>query len=400
MRMGSQQKTSLWTGSFVLLILLNLFNGIAGQMTIPLVAKYSLSLTPDLTLASTVSGLMSLVSLFICPFAGLLSDRIDRRKILIYSSAGYGIALIGHAFAINIALLVVLRLLTGLFFSVCSVTLVAYSTAFIPRERMGEGLGVTALASILAQAIGPAFGLQGVEWLGYPVTFIISGLFALFCMVVILFMPYSAASPPKEKRKISFHDLFAVEFTGFMLLAALFSSGNGFISTYLAIVAEERGIQNIALFFTVYSICMVALRPLTGKLLDRFGVYVILFPSVVFAALGMVLIGIGYSLGIMLVASVLKALGQGSGTPSLQAYVVKKLDKERAGVATSTIMIGQNVGNAVAPIIGSFFVTSYGYETMFCGFGGLLLGAGLLILLIYRFQEGKARKRKEAEAIK
>src|SRR5699024_5282129 len=111
--------------------------------------------------------------------------------------------------------------------------------------------------------IGPAFGLQGVEWLGYPVTFIISGLFALFCMVVILFMPYSAASPPKEKRKISFHDLFAVEFTGFMLLAALFSSGNGFISTYLAIVAEERGIQNIALFFTVYSICMVALRPLT-----------------------------------------------------------------------------------------------------------------------------------------
>lgn len=93
--MGSQQKTSLWTGSFVLLILLNLFNGIAGQMTIPLVAKYSLSLTPDLTLASTVSGLMSLVSLFICPFAGLLSDRFDRRKILIYSSAGYGIALIG-----------------------------------------------------------------------------------------------------------------------------------------------------------------------------------------------------------------------------------------------------------------------------------------------------------------
>lgn len=89
-----------------------------------------------------------------------------------------------------------------------------------------------------------------------------------------------------------------------MLLAALFSSGNGFISTYLAIVAEERGIQNIALFFTVYSICMVALRPLTGKLLDRCGVYVILFPSVVFAALGMVLIGIGYSLGIMLVASV------------------------------------------------------------------------------------------------
>ena len=78
-----------------------------------------------------------------------------------------------------------------------------------------------------------------------------------------------------------------------------------------------------------------------------------------------------------------KALGQGSGTPSPQAYVVKTLDKSRAGVATSTIMIGQNVGNAIAPIIGSFFVTAYGYEKMFCGYGGILLGAGMLILCFH-----------------
>ena len=52
------------------------------------------------------------------------------------------------------------------------------------------------------------------------------------------------------------------------------------ISTYLAILAEERGIGNIALFFTVYSACLVLLRPVTGKLLDKKGVYVILVPSV------------------------------------------------------------------------------------------------------------------------
>jgi MFS family permease len=176
-----------------------------------------------------------------------------------------------------------------------------------------------------------------------------------------------------------------------MLLAALFSSGNGLISTYLAIVADERGIANIAVFFTVYSICMVALRPLVGKLLDKKGVYMILIPSVIFAALGMIFVGIGYSLAMMIMASVFKAFGQGSGTPSLQAHAVKTLDKSRAGVATSTIMIGQNVGNAVAPIVGSFFVTAYGYEKMFCGFGVILLLAGMLILFLnHRKEKSKA----------
>jgi len=84
---------------------------------------------------------------------------------------------------------------------------------------------------------------------------------------------------------------------------------------------------------------------------------------------------------------VFKALGQGNGTPSLQAVVVKTLDKSRAGVASSTIQIGQNVGNAVAPIIGSFFVKSFGYEPTFLGAGGMILGIGMLLVVLQRRKE-------------
>lgn len=44
----------------------------------------------------------------------------------------------------------------------------------------------------------------------------------------------------------------------------------------------------------------------------------------------------GATLVVMLLGSLCKAFGQGAGTPSLQAYVVKKLPAERAGVASST----------------------------------------------------------------
>lgn len=381
---------ALWTGTFILLIVLNLFNGMAGQMTIPLVAKFSYALTPDLTLASTVAGLMSLMSLFICPFAGVLSDRMDRRKLLLITMTGYGLSILLHALAHDVWVLIVLRLITGAFFSISGVTLIAFSSLYVPRERLGEGMGYITLAAILAQAIGPALGLELVGVLGYQVTFAISGIVALGAAAVLLLLPSQKEPRPLARRKIAFRDIFAMEFFGFMLLAALFSSGNGMVSTYLAILAEERNIPNIALFFTVYSVCLVLLRPMTGKLLDRRGVYVILIPSVLCAALGMVFIGIGYTLPMMVAAGIFKSMGQGSGIPSLQAHVVKTLDKERSGVAVSTIMIGQNVGNALAPIAGSFFVKAFGYEKMFCGFGGLMLAGGLLILLLqYRRETRK-----------
>ncbi len=356
------------------------------MMTVPLVAKYAMALGAELTTASTVAGLMSMVSLVVCPFAGALADRVSRKWILVFANLGYGICLCLHGICTGIPMLVVMRLLTGIFFSVCSVTNIAFASSFIAKERTGEGLGYISLASIAAQAVGPGIGLSLASAGGYSNTFLAAGLFSFGCIAAILPLKYvweqkspSAAAPGK---RFALKNLYAAELTCFMLMAALFSSGNGMVSTYLAIIAEERQIANISLFFTVYSVFLIAIRPFTGKLLDRKGVFIILVPSFLFAALGMILVGVGSGLGIMLAAAVFKALGQGNGQPSIQAHSVKVLSRERAGVASSTVMIGQNVGNALAPIIGSFFVKSFGYTAMFCGFGVIMAAAGLLLILI------------------
>ena len=383
--MGRQKKINCWTGTFLLLILINFLNGLAGMMTVPLVAKYALSICDDLTIASTVAGLMSLVSLVVCPLSGVITDRFNRKSLIVISSAGYGICLFMHAVAITIPILVVLRLLTGVFFSMISVCMVAFSASFVPKEHMGEGVGYIALAQILAQALGPGIGLKLAEIFGYPITFISAGLSAVICMLVVLFLPYYHEQARGPIRRITIHDIFAVEFLDFMMIAALFSAGNGLVSTYLAILADERGIHNIALFFTSYSAVMIVLRPLTGKLLDQKGIYFVMIPSIISAAIGMALIGVGYSLGMMLVASIFKAFGQGSGSPSMQADAIKKLDKSKSGIAASTILLGQNAGNAVGPIAGSFFVKSYGYEKMFVGYGIIVAVCGLIILYIHYY---------------
>ena len=386
----------LWTIPFLMVILLNLFNGCAAQMSYPLVAKFTLSLGGDLKTASTAAGLMSLSSLFVCPFAGLLSDRFPRKRILQISFIAYAICLFLHLLAKTVPVLMALRLLTGIFFSVNSVTAVAFSTGFIPKKHMGEGLGYASLANVLAQAIGPGIGLALSEQFGFGASFLLAGLCAGASLAMITLFPKqnaeAAQQAPAPKQGIQLRNLFAPELTAFMLVTVLFSWGNSLLSTYLAIIGDERNITGIALFFTVYSIAMVVLRPLSGKLFDRKGVYVMMIPALIFAAAGMWTIGSAMSLTVILVAAVILAVGQGAGIPSMQAHSINRLGQERAGVAVSTIQIGQNLGNAVGPMLGGVLVVPLGYKGLFSGFSiALLIGGALLTALQWMVEKKRSR---------
>lgn len=372
-----------------MLIAINFGSGVAGYMTVPLVAKYVMTFGADITTASAVSGILSLVAMFMCPVAGVLSDRINKKKLLIITEAAYAVCLGLHAFARSLIALLLLRAVTGIFFSLSNVLTIAYASSYIPKSRMGEGLGYFGLVVPLVQAAGPSIGLGLRDSIGYRAVFTGAALAALAAMICVAVLPYNAPEPSGQKKTLKFNDIFAVRFIWLMLLTALFSSANGLISTYLDILASERSITNISIFFTVFSVVLIIFKPLTGKLLDSRGMYLVIIPAVVFAALGMFFVGIASSLWVMLIAAVCKALGQGAGTPTIQAHAVKMLDKSHSGVAVSTIQIGQSLGNSIAPVLGSFLVKPFGYTTMFCGFGGIILVAGFLFLILQARREKK-----------
>lgn len=317
---------------------------------------------------------------------------MNRKRLLMCTELLYALFLLGHAFATTIPFLVFLRAGTGVFFTINSVLTTAYASEFIPRDRMGEGLGYFGLVMPLAQAVGPALGLALRDAMGFGAAFVAACISTILSFVCVTILPYDAKTPQEGEKKhsLKLNDLFAVEFLSLMLLATLFSSANGLATTYLDILATERGIPNISLFFTAYAVALLIVKPITGRLQDKKGLYFVMIPAVVFAALGTFLVGVAYSLAMMVLAAVCRALGQGAGTPCLQAHTVRTLDASKAGVAVSTIVIGQNLGNALAPIGGSFFAESFGYEGMFCGMGVATLFIGMFLLVWNCLREKKA----------
>ena len=101
------------------------------------------------------------------------------------------------------------------------------------------------------------------------------------------------------------------------------------------------------------------------------------------------MIGNATSLLLILASSLFKAIGQGAGSPALQAEVIKRMDKNKSGVAASTVLIGMHIGNAFGPMLGGVFVKDLGFTKMFSGFAVLSLILNF-ILLSLRYRKDKA----------
>ncbi|MBR5064672.1 MAG: MFS transporter, partial [Oscillospiraceae bacterium] len=84
----------------------------------------------------------------------------------------------------------------------------------------------------------------------------------------------------------------------------------------------------------------------------------------------------------VIIAGILKAIGQGSGSPAIQSTSLKMIGREKAGVVSSTCYIGADVGNAIAPIIGGYVAENFGYEVMFKGYAVILFVVGTIIFTI------------------
>ena len=393
-------KEPLWTRPFIIVLAISVFTCTASQMVTPLISKFALSLGAPLTLASTISSFMSLAALLCRPISGILSDRLNRKRIMIVSTAIVTVSMACYAFSTNIAMLFAARIVHGIAFSFMGVSNMALGSDFVPSSRMGEGLGYLGLGNILAYAIGPSMGLEINQTYGFPAVFGLAATLAFISVVAMFAIPNKPTSPrlkvelepaqkPEEKKKFALENFFAKDITLYVVILILFTSGNGLMNTYLAIMGDERGIPNVGLYFTAYSLVVLLVRPVAGKINDRFGLSAIMIPSFFLGATGMLCVAGAKSVVPIIIAGGLKALGQGAAQPAIQAYSIKYLGKERAGVATSTCYIGQDLGNSIAPIMGSFVVSNYSYGTMYAGYAVLLLAGGLGCYFLQRHLEKK-----------
>ena len=369
---------TLWNKSFIYLILISLFSAMSFNMVYVMISNYAIRINDSLAIAGMISGIFSISALLVRPIAGRSVDIFNKRNLCILANLLMALAVFGYAFTNQIPMLFFLRILHGFAFGLSSTANIALVSEFIPKERMGEGIGLYGIGQVIAQVIGPNMGVYISDELGFQPLFLLIAALSLIAGLLLLFFPYPKQTGIKgnsssTRTKLRVDSLIAKEVIVYAIVGGMFSFGNGVISSFLILLAKERQITNASLFFSVGAIVLFAVRLFIGRMIDRQGLTLIVNISLVITAISMVMIGTASVLSWLLLASALKSLGQGTGQISLQTECIKRVDPGRIGVATSTFYIGADIGQGLGPILGGELSERFSYRVMYLTCAALMI---------------------------
>lgn len=382
--MEHEKSERIWTKSFIFLFLSNFLLFLAYYALITALPIYVLDeLKGTEAQAGLVVTLLLISAIIVRPFSGKILETFGRKKTLIVSLIFYVIGTFLHLWIINYYTLIALRLFHGIWFSILTTATYAISADIVPERRRGEGLGYFSMSMNIAIVAGPFIAIALLQ----KATF--NTLFILLCILMIgtvgiatfIQVPKHHMKPLQFKVHFSFHDLFEKQAIPIAIIAGLVTFSYSSILSYITIFAKSLGLLEAAsYFFIVFAASMLIARPFVGRLFDTKGPLIVIYPLIVAFAIGLFMLTVTKSAGLLLAAAVLIGIGYGSLTPCLQTLAVQFAGKNRSGHATATFLTFFDIGIAVGAYVLGIIVTRYSFSALFF-FAGVVV---LVMMILFK----------------
>jgi len=184
-----------------ILLLTILLSGLGFGLVLPGFLFFAENIGASSAVAMTIIATYALGQFIATPICGRLSDRYGRKPVLVVTLAGSVIAYLMLAFAANLWVLALARLMTGLMAGNLSVAM-AYTTDVSPPEKRAASMGLIGAAISLGFIVGPALGgvLGGAD--AASASLLLPGLVAagVSLLTAIATLLFLKESHPPEKR--------------------------------------------------------------------------------------------------------------------------------------------------------------------------------------------------------
>ncbi|MGA9698621.1 MULTISPECIES: MFS transporter [Acinetobacter] len=365
--MSPANTQQLWNKSFILCLANNLFLFVFYFAQTTILPIYILNeLHGTLAQAGLAMTLFMASSIAVRPFSGLIIEKFGRKKTLYVSEALFCLFSFAYLFADNLSFLLVIRFLHGIWFSILTTVTVPIANDFIPAQRKGEGMGYFVMSINLGIVLGPLLGLTLIQPLSY--TMVAAILAAIICIgfIFCFMIPIQTEAKPvltKGKQRLSMQDFVEKKALPVSIMAMIISFSYASIMSFISTFAESKNLLPYAsLFFVVFAISMMSLRPITGKIYDRKGPNYVVYPAIALFSIGLIVLSqINTVTGLML-AAVFVGMGFGSAQPCLQTISIQRSPKDRIGHATSTFFTCYDIGIAIGSILLGAVIAHQGYS--------------------------------------
>jgi MFS family permease len=309
-------------------------------------------------------GLLTYASALSAPFTGALADRFGRRRILLVSS--FAIAGFSTAYALSKSWQVLIGLVFfhGLFWSGLLSASAAYITGLIPPARRAEGIGYWGMATVLATAFAPALGLE-IYRHGWVALCASVGMLNLAMAAIAWRLPESQA--PARAAGTPFFTRDFIEWPVLAVSLSLFlcSFGYGGVTSFVAMWTEASGLSPKGLFFTVFSLTVLCLRPFVGRFADRVGPRRVILPLLGLVAVSFAVLSVATTRALLATSAVLFGVSFGNVYPVYVAHVTRHIDPARRGAAFGAILASFDTGIGTGSVVLGAVIGSAGYPAAY-----------------------------------
>lgn len=303
-------------------------------------------------------------------FVGKWIARVGYKKMLCVGVIANIVMTLTYFGVNSVALLLVIRLLHGAAFGITSTSSATIIADIIPKERRGEGIGYYSLSQTLATAIGPFLGMFLSQHGSYRMIFAACTIASAISVVIAPFLSLREMELTEEQIKgmqgFKLSNFIEYKAVPISIIALLIYVCYSSIVSFLTVYSKEIHLVDAAsFFFIVYAVVVLASRPAVGKMFDKKGENVIMYPAILIFAIGMFLFSQSYQSVMLLLAAAFIGLGLGAIQSITQAIAVKVTPQHRMGLANSTYFMLADVGMGIGPLLVGFLIPFTGYRGMY-----------------------------------
>ena len=387
--MSATNPGRLWNRSFILCLCNNLFLFTYYYALLTILPIYIMKdLGGTVKEAGLALTLFLVSSIAVRPFSGLIVEKLGKKIAFRGSELLFVLFAFSYLFADSMWALLLIRFIHGIWFSILTTVTVPIANDFIPDRRKGEGMGYFVMSTNLAVVFGPLIALTVLQFTDFKMLFAlltaVISLGFIFCLIIPVQQQDKVAftAETQEKKCLGWHDIIETRAIPIGFVALLTAFAYSSIMSFITAYSESKALlAYTSLFFIVFAISMIVVRPWVGKIYDRKGASAVIYPSFIFFAIGLVVVSFISNQWLLWLSAIFIGIGYGSLFPCFQTIAIQSVPKQRMGHAISTFFTLFDLGMAIGSVILGLMIAYYGYQLsyLFCAV------ITVLTLFVYKY---------------
>lgn len=346
------QKEKLWNKDFILICVVNLLTFTSFYFLLPTLPIFVMDvLQGNAGHVGYIVGVLTLTAVLSRPVAGFMLDTLGRKTIVFIALVCFALTAFSYHIASSLLLLFSLRALHGFSWGFSSTGLGTMASDIVPSSRRGEGLGYYGMMTTIAMAIGPVLSLFVLEQYGFYYLFTICSGIAALGVIILCLIPSSVEVFGKEQRKLTLDSFLERRVFSISAIVFFMALTYGGIVSFITLYAKELGVGNPGVYFLVYAISILAVRPYSGKIFDHEGPVRIMGVGLGSIMVAFIVLYMASGTLIFLLSAVIMGIGFGIVQPINMAMAIKRVEPFRRGAANGTLMSANDLGIGLGSVL-------------------------------------------------